>query len=65
MHSLSFINKPVGDNETEKQMIDLITTHEMNLGSGYTRTFYEIFMVYQIINFSEYGKRPFIESTNY
>ena len=43
MHSISFFNKPVGDNEIEKQMIDIMTTHKLNVGAGFTPTFYNIF----------------------
>lgn len=42
-HALSFISEPVGGNDIENEMIRLITTHQMNLGNGFNRTFYELF----------------------
>ncbi len=42
LHSLSFINKPQGTNDTEKQMITLMTTNKMDMGAGFTPTMYDI-----------------------
>lgn len=44
LHSLSFIKKPEGQNESEKQLIDLMMTCQMDMGAGIQRTFYEIFI---------------------
>ena len=38
MHSLSFIGDPQASNETEKQLVDLMTTYRMDLGGGFTPT---------------------------
>ena len=42
-HSLSFIIKPQPTNDTEKQMIDLMTTYKMDMGAGFTPTFFQLF----------------------
>jgi hypothetical protein len=42
LHSLSFINKPQGTNDTEIQMITLMTTNKMNMGAGFSPTMYDI-----------------------
>lgn len=42
-HSLSFIVEPTPANETEKQLIDLIMNYKMDLGSGFNRTWYQVF----------------------
>ena len=43
VHSLSFIASPQSTDETEKQMIDLMTTYKMNMGAGFTPTMFDIF----------------------
>lgn len=43
LHSLSFFNEPTGQNETEKQMINLITTYQIESGAGFKPTFYDLF----------------------
>lgn len=42
LHSLSFINKPQGTNDTEKEMINLMTTTKMDMGAGFTPTMMDI-----------------------
>lgn len=42
-HSLSFINQPVGRNETEKQLIDLFVNYKQDLGMGIHRSTYDLF----------------------
>ncbi len=42
-HSLSFIAKPRPANETEKQLLDLMTSYKMNMGGGIRRNFKSIF----------------------
>ncbi|MFZ1676731.1 MAG: hypothetical protein WAT91_05630 [Saprospiraceae bacterium] len=42
LHSLSFINKPQGTNDTEKEMITLMTTNKMDMGAGFKPTMYDI-----------------------
>jgi hypothetical protein len=43
VHSLSFLRSPQGQNEAEKQMIDLMYNHKMNMGAGFHRTMGQIF----------------------
>ena len=42
-HSLSFISKPKPANDTEKQLLDLMSGYKMNLGGGIRRSFRSIF----------------------
>jgi hypothetical protein len=42
-HSLSFISKPKPANDTEKQLLDLMSDYKMNLGGGIRRSFRSIF----------------------
>lgn len=42
-HSLSFLNKPVAANETEQQLIDLMSGYEMTMGAGFTPTMLDLF----------------------
>lgn len=42
-HSMSFFSSPAAENDTEKQMIGLITTYRKDLGGGFQPTFYELF----------------------
>ncbi|MEO8148000.1 MAG: hypothetical protein ABI723_10205 [Bacteroidia bacterium] len=42
-HSLSFINKPVAQNETEKQLIDLMNDYKMEMGAGFTPSMHDLF----------------------
>ncbi len=44
VHSLSFISKPTAANETEKQLIDLITNYKLDLGAGFEKSWYHLFM---------------------
>lgn len=43
LHSLSFLKKPQPTNETEKQLIDLMTTYEQPLGGGFSPTMMDLF----------------------
>jgi hypothetical protein len=43
IHSLSFIIGLQPENETERQMVALITTYRQDMGAGFHRTFYELF----------------------
>ncbi|MCC6462467.1 MAG: hypothetical protein IT260_18510 [Saprospiraceae bacterium] len=45
LHSLSLLNKPVGENDSERQMIDLMTT--LVLG-GVNRTMYELYFFFSL-----------------
>ena len=42
-HSLSFIAKSKPANESEKQLLDLMTNYKMNMGGGIRRNFKSIF----------------------
>jgi hypothetical protein len=42
-HSLSFIAKPQPANDTEKQLLDLITTYKMDAGAGFHPSWYGLF----------------------
>ncbi|MEP6795959.1 MAG: hypothetical protein ABJB16_16645 [Saprospiraceae bacterium] len=42
LHSLSFIDKPRGTNDAEKEMINLMTTNKMDMGAGFTPTMMDI-----------------------
>lgn len=43
-HSLSFIAQPAPANDTEKQMLELITRYKMDAGAGFHPTWYNLFM---------------------
>jgi len=43
-HSLSFIAKPKPKNETERQLIDLISNYKPNMGGGIRRSFNQLFI---------------------
>jgi len=43
IHTISLFITPTGDNETEQQMITLITTYKMDLGAGFHPTFFNLF----------------------
>lgn len=42
-HSMSFLSSPAAENETERQMIDLITGYRKDMGMGFQPSFYELF----------------------
>ena len=42
IHSLSFLTTPVGTNDQEKMLIELMYTYKMDLGAGYQRTMHEV-----------------------
>ena len=44
LHSLSFVNKPIAHDETEKQLLDLMDTYKMDLGGGFTPTMNDIYL---------------------
>ena len=44
VHSLSFFAKEVPDNDTEKQLHELITTYKKDLGFGFAPTFHDFFL---------------------
>ena len=41
-HALSFLSEPVGTNDQEKMLIELMNTYQMDLGAGYHRTMTEV-----------------------
>ena len=41
-HALSFLSDPVGTNDQEKMLIELMKTYQMDLGAGYHRTMTEV-----------------------
>lgn len=43
-HSLSFISKPKPRNDTEKQLIDLLNNHKLDMGGGIKRSFGSLFI---------------------
>ncbi len=43
-HSLSFIAKQTPRNETEKQLIELTTKYKSDLGAGFKRSFWQLFI---------------------
>ena len=42
LHSLSFIIPPLATNETEKQMLQLMSTYKMDMGNGIFRTYSQV-----------------------
>src|SRR5580765_1303406 len=44
VHSISLFIPLSGDNDTEKQMISLITTYRMDMGAGFHPTFFDLFI---------------------
>jgi hypothetical protein len=43
VHSLSFIITPDFQNDTERQIHELITTYREDMGAGFHRTFFDLF----------------------
>ena len=43
IHSVSFFVTQTAENETERQMLNLITTYKMDLGAGFHPTFSNLF----------------------
>ena len=43
IHSVSFFETQTAENETERQMLNLITTYKMDLGAGFHPTFSNLF----------------------
>ena len=43
IHALSLFVSPVPDNETERQLHELIITYQKDLGGGFLRTFSDLF----------------------
>lgn len=48
LHSLTFIIKPVAANETEEQLLHLLTTYKMDMGNGIFRTYSEIVLTLSV-----------------
>ena len=46
IHSVSFIVQPQPENDTERQMLDLVNTFKMDMGAGFIRTFHQIFLFF-------------------
>ena len=44
LHSLSFLVKPELKNDTERQIHELITGYKEDLGAGFHRTFWDLFL---------------------
>ncbi len=42
LHSMSFFMEPVAANETEAQLIGLMSTYKMDMGNGISRTYSEL-----------------------
>ncbi len=45
LHSLSLLQKPVGENDTERQLLELMTTYVMG---GVNRTMYELYFFFSL-----------------
>lgn len=45
LHSLSLINKPVGENDTERQLLDLMMNYKLG---GVNRTMYELYFFFSL-----------------
>ena len=43
LHSVSLVFSPQGENETEKQLLDLMHHYEMNMGAGIHRSMWQIY----------------------
>lgn len=43
-HSLSFISPAKPRNETEKQLIDMVSKYKIDMGGGFKRSFYSLFI---------------------
>ena len=43
VHAVSFFVTPVPGSDVERQMLDLMTTYRMDMGAGFTPTFYNLF----------------------
>lgn len=48
LHSLSFVNSPQPQNDSEKQLIDLMSNYHMELGNGFTPTMENIMTSFSI-----------------
>ncbi len=48
IHSLSFINKPQPTNDTEKELLNLMTSYKMDLGAGFTPTMSDLMTSFSI-----------------
>jgi hypothetical protein len=44
LHSLSFISPAKPQNDTEKQLVDLVKNHKMDMGAGFKRSFGQLFI---------------------
>jgi FtsH-binding integral membrane protein len=43
VHSMSFLVSPQPTDETEKQMLQLMTTYKMDMGAGFVPTMFDLF----------------------
>lgn len=43
LHSLSFLSRPVGTNDTEKQLIQLLTSYKQEMGLGISRSTFDVY----------------------
>ena len=43
VHSLSFIITPVPNNETERQLLNLMSNYQMDMGGGFHRSMHQLF----------------------
>ena len=41
-HSLSLFLTPIADNETERQLLELLTTYKIEAGAGFAPTYYNL-----------------------
>lgn len=44
LHTISLFIPLSGDNETEKQMVTLVTTYRLDMGAGFHPTFFNLFI---------------------
>ena len=47
-HSLSFLNNPQPENDNEKQLLDLMTNYELDLGAGFTPSMQDLMTSFSI-----------------
>ncbi len=43
LHCLSFLTSPQGSNETEMELINLMTTYKLDMGAGFRPTMYHLY----------------------
>jgi len=47
-HSLSFVNNPQPGNDTERQLLDLMTNYKLDLGAGFTHSMKDLMTAFSI-----------------